>query len=1116
MEPGDFALEAEIILPDGWLTEFMADGVMIIDLPYNVFLLPGEERMITMIVTPDEETQHGNGGTIIVKQYGVFNANKDFVLIGDITYPITVDLYQPEAITDLEATRNDDLIILQWTPVSTDIAGNDEKTACYNVYRGVVPDFEPGPDNRVGRVAVDQDDAEPGFQWYENLATKANLYYLVRVEDEAGYESDNSNLAGVFEDEMDYGDAPDDPYPTLLASDGARHIVDGITYLGSLIDLEPDGQPTNAANGDDLNNQPDEDGVVFRTPFVQGKTATIKVLASVDGVLNTWIDYNQNGSWIDGSDYIIINQSLTAGWNTLTINIPASAKVGNTYIRFRFDSQGGLNYYGLAQNGEVEDYLVKVYPENWGFIPTPVTHTTIVPLNVILTGTNLVAGDVIGVFCDDINGNEICGGAEIWDGLNNQVVFAYGDDNTTPSIKEGFSAGEAFTWKIHHTAFAMDEYVVVAYDLAMPQTDGKFTPYGLSGLTVISGLQATATATPDSACAGDLVQLDVIVLGGSGSYNYSWTSDPPGFTSNLKNPTDNPAADITYIVQVTDGGVTASSSVDVTVQPGPLAAAGYDVTICETDVATVSGSATYYSSLAWTSSGDGVLVSPNSPNATYTPGPVDIANGSTTLTFTVYPISPCMVAATDELILIIISNPTVSAGTDLTVCEGDLAVLAGSTTNSSSVAWTTSGDGVFNNPASPGTIYTPGAGDIQQGNVTLCLQAYPISPCTVGVYDCMILCIHKQQTVSLFAGWSGLSSYLTPFNSNDNYALFNPLISNLIIAYNFDGTFWPGNTNTLDWVDTSGYVIKLSANDDMIFYGSEITNKVLNLKYKWNIVPVLSTGTVLVDTVFDDATEVKLVMEVAGWKLYWPQYSINTLITLETGKSYFAFMNMDASVDFNVPVMKTGSGNELILVNNTPWNDVIHSPGNHVVAFTPQACSNFEAGDFIGGFTSADLCAGLTNFTGVSTGLALQGDDAYTSALDGFVADELIRYKLYRPTSGQMFDLEVTYEEPLDKCSKFNYFGTSVVTGVKMLLTGITDLAQGGMKIYPNPSHGLFNIDGIRSETLITVYNAYGNHILTSKVQHPTTLNLVDQPTGIYLIKIETLNGTYYHKLIIK
>jgi photosystem II stability/assembly factor-like uncharacterized protein len=42
---------------------------------------------------------------------------------------------------------------------------------------------------------------------------------------------------------LDFGDAPDPTYPTLLASDGARHTA-GALYLGAGVDCEVDSQTT--------------------------------------------------------------------------------------------------------------------------------------------------------------------------------------------------------------------------------------------------------------------------------------------------------------------------------------------------------------------------------------------------------------------------------------------------------------------------------------------------------------------------------------------------------------------------------------------------------------------------------------------------------------------------------------------------------------------------------------------------------------------------------------------------------------------------------------------------------------------------------------------------------
>ena len=188
------------------------------------------------------------------------------------------------------------------------------------------------------------------------------------------------NGDGVFEDgetedyllyvegepeELDFGDAPDPAgammYPTTLANNGARHVIDYQIYMGISIDSELDGQPDATATGDDNDGNDDEDGVHFTSILVQGYTTYVVVNASVDGFLNAWVDFNINGSWADTLEQIFSDVSLVAGDNNLSFSVPAGAVPGPTFTRFRFDTTGGLTYTGQANNGEVEDYQVAIH-----------------------------------------------------------------------------------------------------------------------------------------------------------------------------------------------------------------------------------------------------------------------------------------------------------------------------------------------------------------------------------------------------------------------------------------------------------------------------------------------------------------------------------------------------------------------------------------------------------------------------------------------------------------------------------------------------------------------------------------------------------------------------------
>ncbi|MGL5078413.1 MAG: GEVED domain-containing protein, partial [Waterburya sp.] len=121
----------------------------------------------------------------------------------------------------------------------------------------------------------------------------------------------------------DHGDAKSD-YPVLRSNNGAAHINDGVTFLGSKVRIELDGQPSAAADGDDgivgdVDQIDDEDGVTFSSTLNTGRTASVDVVASVPGYLNAWIDFNQNNDWNDPGEKVFTDRSLNAGTNNLSL-----------------------------------------------------------------------------------------------------------------------------------------------------------------------------------------------------------------------------------------------------------------------------------------------------------------------------------------------------------------------------------------------------------------------------------------------------------------------------------------------------------------------------------------------------------------------------------------------------------------------------------------------------------------------------------------------------------------------------------------------------------------------------------------------------------------------------
>jgi hypothetical protein len=209
----------------------------------------------------------------------------------------------------------------------------------------------------VGSLTID-------VQVVGDVVVENDETFLITLANPVGQNSTigSGQARGVIrnDDAVDLGDLPT-PFPTLLAENGAAHNASGPT-LGSARDIDPDGQPTAAADGDDANGTPDdEDGVSFAAPVAVGQgSATVIVNASADAALDAWIDFNGDGSFGGPLEQIATRQNVVAGDNIITFAVPSTARQGQTYSRFRLSTSGGLAPTGGAPDGEVEDHPMTI------------------------------------------------------------------------------------------------------------------------------------------------------------------------------------------------------------------------------------------------------------------------------------------------------------------------------------------------------------------------------------------------------------------------------------------------------------------------------------------------------------------------------------------------------------------------------------------------------------------------------------------------------------------------------------------------------------------------------------------------------------------------------------
>ncbi len=346
----------------------------------------------------------------------------------------------------------------------------------------------------------------------------------------------------------------------------------------------------------------------------------------------------------------------------------------------------------------------------------------------------LEADDFIGGFYTDDYGELKCGGAAPWPGNLGVVLSLTGDNNQTPE-KDGFDYQEQITFRVFSWE-RMKEYDVdvIVFDPDSFTTD-KWVPLGLSEVIDLQALvdfDFYISASENPLCIGSDVNLQANeFVGSNGNYTYTWTSDPPGFNFNVPNPPPViPDESTTYFLTVSDGSNVSDHFLTVNVNLEPEVVVGEDATICVNEIFTATAQATNYTSILWSTSGDGYFLNENAPETSYYPGQGDKANGQVNLTFTAQPLSPCQQEATDVIELTIYQYPSVDAGNDIPGCNGEESVpVTAIGVDYETITWETAGDGTFENPNTASTLYYPGTLDFTIGEVNLTVCVTATAPC---------------------------------------------------------------------------------------------------------------------------------------------------------------------------------------------------------------------------------------------------------------------------------------------------------------------------------------------------------------------------------------------------
>jgi hypothetical protein len=191
--------------------------------------------------------------------------------------------------------------------------------------------------------------------------------------------------------------------------------------------------------------------------------------------------------------------------------------------------------------------------------------------------------------------------------------------------------------------------------------------------------------------------------------------------------------------------------------------------------------------------------------------------------------------------------------------------------------------------------------------------------------------------------------------------------------------------------------------------------------------------------------------------------------------------------------------------NDSLW---VTEPGQYVIFAYPEACPDFTFTSGLG--PEMEMFIAQINEDVDEEGneyfyaYPWQGNFDYQWFKDGEPYDEnqsengVVLYKQDLPSG--LYSVEITNTQPCVTLSE----------EVAWIVDGIGQNAMANLTLYPNPTNGVLNVDGLDPEVsgTIAVFNSLGKMILSQQITSELEkMDMVDLPNGLYIIQVQNKDG---------
>jgi hypothetical protein len=475
--------------------------------------------------------------------------------------------------------------------------------------------------------------------------------------------------------------------------------------------------------------------------------------------------------------------------------------------------------------------------------------------------------------------------------------------------------------------------------------------------------------------------------------------------------------------------------------------AGVDQERCQ-EAVQMTADAVGYETLLWTTSGDGSFDHNDILTPIYTPGDQDLEHKTVTLTLTATNAEGETLS--DEVVINFHEAASIVMETEGEICEGENFELYAQVSETGLVNWATSGDGSFDRPTDINANYTPGEQDKANGQVTLTLNAFSAYGCGDAQQD-ILLTIHPLQHTEFEMAscgaysWNGIE-YSEPGDYEQVLTSIHGCDSIVVMHFSL--------------IDSYNIETEEAACESYVWEGETLTE----------------SGTYERTFTSLHGCDSTVVMHLTINDIKWTEFEAEACDTYEwDGVTY------TESGDYE-QVYNTTMGCDSIVtmhltINTAPFIEAINGDTDVDVRLVPTSLYSIEAPN------AAMVCEwSITpEEAGVITGEGSSANITWSDTYKG---------------------LAVITVEGDNNCGH----DTETLSVNVKNSTGVDEFGN-GVKIYPNPSNGLVNIETEGLQRL-TVTNSMGQVVYDNEVSgEKVQIEMSQFGVGTYLIRIFTESG---------